>query len=191
MLKGICCLLFNFCIKSEVLAIWKSLHKNKTIYVINEEELFSFWSARPSEITTSSRMLKQEAVLTLRLRVAHDGLCLIPAGGGKCRCSSLGSRPAGQLSLWAHPWEPLLPVPAPPPLLLPPRVSQMFLPEKAAAAPSLPLSISLVVRLYPAVMELLIVPPFPSPSFHKDWAVVIRGKGIILCFFPTSTHLAV
>ena len=64
-----------------------------------------------------------------------------------------------------------LPVPAPPPLLLlltlPPRTLQMFLLEKAAAALSLPVSISPVVWLHPAVMELLIVPPFPSPSFHE------------------------
>lgn len=117
---------------------------------------------------TRNRMLKQEATLTLGLLVAHDGLCLIPDGGGKCRCSSLGSHPVGQLSVRAHHWERSLPVPAPPPLLLPPRISQMFLPEKAAAALSLPVSVSSVVWLHPAVMELLIVPPFPIPFFHRD-----------------------
>lgn len=55
--------------------------------------------------------------------------------------------------------------------------------EKAAAALNLLVSISPVVWLHPSVMELLIVPPFPNPSCCKDWAVVIRGRGIILCLF--------
>lgn len=128
-------------------------------------------------------MLKQETALTLGLLVTHDGLCLIPDGGGNCRCSSLGSHPVGQLSV-STPWERSLPVPAAPPLLLPRRISQMFLPGKAAAALSLPVSISPVVWLHPTVMELLIVPPFPSPFFHKHRAVVVNGRGIILCLFP-------
>lgn len=46
-------------------------------------------------------MLKQEATLSLGLLVTHDGLCLISAGGGLCRCSSPGSHPVGQLSVRA------------------------------------------------------------------------------------------
>lgn len=180
MLQGNCHPLFNFCI--EVPVVWKSLRKNKTT---------CYQWGRTVPILVSSAFKKhhkkQDAEgkghATRALLVAHDGLCLIADGGGKCRCSSLGSHPVGQLSVWAHPWERLLPVPTPPPLLLLRRISQMFLPEKAAAALNLPVSISLVVWLHPAVMELLIVPPFPSPFFHKDWAVVVRGREIILCLF--------
>lgn len=90
-------------------------------HVISEEELFPFWSPRPSKSITGNRMLKREAVLTLRLLVPHAGLCLIPDRGGKCRCSSLGNRPGtvicvstslGTLSACAHSSSPVAAVQA-------------------------------------------------------------------------------
>lgn len=71
----------------------KSPYVRKKQHVISEEELFPFWSPRPSKSITGNRMLQREAVLTLRLLVPHDGLCLLPDGGGKCCCSSLGNHP--------------------------------------------------------------------------------------------------
>lgn len=70
----------------------KRLYARKN-HVIIKEELFPFWSPRPSKSITGNRMLQQEAVLTLRLLDSHDGLCLSPDRGGKCRCSSLGNHP--------------------------------------------------------------------------------------------------
>lgn len=76
----------------------ESPHVRTKQHTVAEEKLFTFWSAWPSTSITRNRMLKQEAVLTLGLLVTHNSLCLIPDGGGKCCCSSLGSRPVGELS---------------------------------------------------------------------------------------------
>lgn len=165
MLQSNCHLLFNLYIDSEVPALWKSSKRqSKTTW-------YRWGRTVPILVSLAikkhHRMLKQEATLTLGLLVALNGLCLVPDGGGTCCCSSLGSHPAGQLSLWAHPWEYSLSVPAPPPLLLLCRILQMFLPEEAAAALNLAVSNSAMGWLYPALMELLIVAPFPSLSLHK------------------------
>lgn len=83
MLQDDSCLLCTLCMDSEMPKAL-SPYVRKKQHIISKAELFPFWLPWPSKSITGNRMLQQEAVLTLRLLVPLDGLCLFSDRGGKC-----------------------------------------------------------------------------------------------------------
>lgn len=125
-------------------------------------------------------MLKQEAALTLGLLVAHDGLCLIHDGGGSAAAAAWEAISGTVISVSAS----LGTLPVCARSSSPAAAAQDFadVPPRVGSCSSQPPGFHLPGGLAPPGCDG--AAPFPSPSFHKDRAVAVRGRGILPCLFP-------